>query len=202
MLIKESLAITGSLSKAGKLSCKSYSLPAQECKTGSKLRNVKGSVCSNCYALKGNYKRFPEVKKALYKRLNSLDNPLWVDSMVNNIGDDKFFRWHDSGDLQSVVHLERIIRVCKKTPNTKHWLPTREYQFLKHFKPEDIPSNLVIRLSAHMINSKAPKGWGLTSTVVTKEKEANCLAYQQGGQCLDCTKCWDKRIKNIAYLEH
>ena len=30
--------------------------------------------------------------------------------------------------IQSAWHLKRILEVCKQTPDTKHWLPTREAQ--------------------------------------------------------------------------
>ena len=45
--------IGGSLSKPSKMPGWSIGLPAKECKTGSKLRAVPGSVCYDCYALKG-----------------------------------------------------------------------------------------------------------------------------------------------------
>ena len=60
MKIKQAKEITGSLTRTSKMPGLSYSLPAWECKTGSKLRKIKGSVCASCYALKGhgcaNYK--------------------------------------------------------------------------------------------------------------------------------------------------
>ena len=52
MKIKEAEAITHTLSKPGKMPGFAYSTPAHECKTGTKLRAVAGSVCANCYAYK------------------------------------------------------------------------------------------------------------------------------------------------------
>ena len=66
--VKTALLEVGGLSKPSKMPSYAYSLPAKECKVGSKLRKVKGSVCFGCYALKGNYV-YPNVQKALYKRL-------------------------------------------------------------------------------------------------------------------------------------
>ena len=43
------------LSNTSKMPCKSWGIPASSCKTGAKLRKVKGSVCSGCYAHKGAY---------------------------------------------------------------------------------------------------------------------------------------------------
>ena len=93
--------ITGGLSKPSKMPGYSYNLPATKCITGSKLVKIPGSVCFGCYALKGRY-RFPNVKDAMQRRLDSLTHPLWVQAMATSILDTKieFFRWHDSGDLQ------------------------------------------------------------------------------------------------------
>ena len=90
--------ITGSMTRTQKMPGLSYSLPAWECITGKKLRAVKGSVCAGCYALKGNYTRYPAIKAAQYYRLASLMEPDWVPAMVTQIKRQKFFRWHDAGD--------------------------------------------------------------------------------------------------------
>jgi hypothetical protein len=50
------------LSFPSKMPCASVGLPAiVACRTGAKLAQVPGSVCSGCYAMKGNY-RFSNVK--------------------------------------------------------------------------------------------------------------------------------------------
>ena len=148
MKVKDAKEITGSLTRTSKMPGLSYSLPAWECKTGSKLRKVKGSVCSMCYALKGNYTRYKAIKAAQYVRLKAITDPRWVNSMVTQIKRQKFFRWHDAGDIQSMDHLNKIFEVCKLTPETRHWMPTREAQFLNQIKPEAVPTNLIIRMSS------------------------------------------------------
>jgi hypothetical protein len=55
MKVIDALKITGSLSKPSKMPGWAYGLPAKECKTGGKLAKVPGSVCYDCYALKGCY---------------------------------------------------------------------------------------------------------------------------------------------------
>ena len=55
MKTSEALKIVGGLSKPSKMPGWAYGLPAKECKTGSKLVKVPGSVCHGCYALKGCY---------------------------------------------------------------------------------------------------------------------------------------------------
>ena len=176
-----------------------YGLPAKECKTGSKLREVKNSVCEGCYALKGCYV-FEVVQAAQYRRLKSVKNPGWVSAMVHLINSkkSKFFRWHDSGDVQDLEHLKKIFEVCELTPGVKHWMPTREAWTKDHVA--EAPRNLVIRFSMPMINQKASGSWPNTSTVVTEG--ATCPAPKQGNACGDCRACWDPKVKNIAYGKH
>jgi hypothetical protein len=52
MKVKDLDNITGSLSKPSKMPGWAYGIPAKECQTGAKLREVKGSTCFNCYALR------------------------------------------------------------------------------------------------------------------------------------------------------
>ena len=78
MKIKEANKITGGLTYTSKMPGPSYNTPASRCLTGAKLRTVPGSVCSSCYALKGNYTRYPAIKAAQYYRLQSLRDPQWV----------------------------------------------------------------------------------------------------------------------------
>ena len=199
MKTSKALQIIGGLSNTKKMNCFSYGLPALECKTGSKLRKIPGSTCYNCYALKGCYV-FPDVKKAQYRRLKSLKRSTWVRAMAAAINSKKstLFRWHDSGDVQDEDHLMKIFAVCKLTPATRHWLPTRE-AWVKHFLPI-CPKNLIIRFSMPMIDQRAAGSWANTSTVVTAD--ATCPAPAQDGKCNDCRKCWNKRIKNVSYGKH
>jgi hypothetical protein len=53
-------------------------------------------------------------RAALERRLDSQD-PRWVTAMVALIKDQDWFRWHDSGDIQSLEHLKNIFEVCKLT---------------------------------------------------------------------------------------
>ena len=81
MNTKEALTIVGGLSKPSKMPGWAYGLPAKECKTGSKLVKVKGSVCEGCYALKGCYV-FKVVQDAQYRRLKAIRSPLWAGAMA------------------------------------------------------------------------------------------------------------------------
>ena len=127
--------IGGNLSKVSKLPCYSYNIPAQMCNVGSKLVKVKGSTCSGCYALKGNYKRFPSVFNALENRYNLLmgDRDKWIESMITVLKSDavskqKYFRWHDAGDIQDLNHLIDLVYIAEQVPELIFWIPTREYK--------------------------------------------------------------------------
>jgi len=210
--LKKANEITGGLSKPSKMPCKGYNLPANECITGSKLRNIKNSVCNGCYALKGNYIRFAKtIFPKMYRALDSLNNPLWVNAMsylINNQKgkgiDPNYFRWHDSGDLQSIKHLHNIVLVCNNTPNVKHWLPTREYKIIKDYikKYGSFPNNLIVRLSAHMVGENAPNINGLNTSTVGYNNSFNCPSFKQDNQCLDCRACWNPSIENVNYKLH
>ena len=200
MKVKEAAAITGSMTRTSKMPGLSYSLPAWECKTGSKLRKIKNSVCSMCYALKGNYTRYKAIKAAQYVRLASLTNKLWTAAMVAQIQRQKYFRWHDAGDVQDLDHLNKIFEVCRLTPEIQHWMPTRE-AWTKDYIVE-APDNLVVRFSIPMVDQAAIDSWPNTSTVSTKKIDVTCPAPLQGNQCKDCRACWDKSVSNVCYGEH
>jgi hypothetical protein len=206
--VKQAQNIAGTLSNPSKMPGKGTSTPATRCITGSKLRNVSGSVCEGCYAMKGFY-IMDNVRPALEKRfvgvMESKHNPEpWINAMVHLITRQEYFRWHDSGDLQGAWHLANIAEVAKRTPNVKHWIPTREYRMVKDYLADGgtIPENLVVRISAHMVNAAAPNIAGLpTSTVVTNES-ATCPARFQDNACGDCRRCWDPDVKTVSYHKH
>ena len=199
MKTNEALKIVGGLSKPSKMPGWAYGLPAKECKTGSKLVKVEGSTCHGCYALKGCYV-FKVVQEAQYRRLASVKHELWTAAMalLINSKKSKYFRWHDSGDVQDEAHLLKIFAVCKLTPSVKHWMPTRE-AWVKRFLPLK-PHNLIVRFSAPMVDQEAPSSWPHTSTVVTTGR--TCPAPTQDNECKDCRACWDPTVKNVAYGQH
>ena len=143
---------------------------------------------------------FKVVQDAQYRRLAAIRDPQWVTAMAHLINSKKpdVFRWHDSGDVQDLDHLNKIFSVCKLTPGRRHWMPTREAWIKDHL--DRCPSNLVIRFSAPMVDQAAPASWPNTSTVVTAH--ATCPAPHQDNQCKDCRNCWNSEIKNISYGQH
>jgi len=199
MNTKEAWALVGGLSKPSKMPGWSIGIPAAECKTGAKLRLIPDSVCEGCYALKGCYV-FAVVQKAQYKRLEAIQHPEWVEAMATLINSKKpdVFRWHDSGDVQDLDHLEKIFKVCELTPSKRHWMPTREAWIKDHM--HKAPANLVVRFSSPMVDQGPVKSWPNTSTVSTKSR--TCPAPDNNNECGDCRACWDPLVKNIEYGKH
>jgi hypothetical protein len=226
MTIKEAEEIAGRLGQTSKMPGPSYGLSAKRCITGSKLKQTPGSVCSTCYAENAFYASWAPLAKGHSKRHDSLDHPRWVDAMTTLIkhavnADDPVFRWHDSGDLQSVDHLTRIVQVCWRTSKVRHWLPTREYEIVAEYLRDvapTFPENLCVRLSAHMIDTEPvvpPELLHLpTSTVHTahghpvftareKRGAVECLAVaKRDNICGDCRACWDRRVTSVSYPQH
>lgn len=210
LTLKELSVLIGGLGSPSKMPCYSYSISNKKCITGNKLKLVVGSTCHRCYANRGNY-NWPVMKDCYENRLDKMINdPDWIVNMSTIITrtSNGFFRWFDSGDVQSVQNLKDILQVCANTPETKHWLPTREYGFVNAFIKSGgiIPSNVTLRLSAYKIDAKPPtslaKRLGVLTSTVTKTDVYNCVAPGQGSKCLDCRKCWDKKVKNISYKYH
>ena len=202
----------GGLSNTSKMPGYSYSLPATSCKRGTTLNKRNGTICNKCYARKGRY-MFPNVQGCLDRRLASLrDMTVWTSHMVTVIGatGSPFFRWHDSGDLQSIRHLRAIAIIAQQLPGINFWLPTRERGTVRQYlKKSTCPDNLCIRISADIIDGAIPDIEGLpVSTVHTRAGRYKysgaliCPAPGQGGQCRDCRCCWNTRARHISYLRH
>lgn len=205
--LKSALAYVGGLGSPSKMPCYSYGISASRCNTGGKLQLVEGSVCADCYACKGMY-QFSVVKEAHERRYQSLFLPHWVENMVFIISRKKMthFRWHDSGDLQGMQHLINIVEVANATPDCQHWLPTKELSLVNRYRDTfgDFPDNLVVRVSAPLIDAKPVRGQPFTSTVhLSNEAHGQvCPAPSQGGKCESCRACWDKRVSNVSYHHH
>ena len=204
----------GGLSAPAKMPGLGYSLPASQCQTGAKLAKVKGSTCHGCYAMRGNY-LYPNVQKSLWARLDSL---VYLDAWQAAISElieaalalglEPFWRWHDSGDVQSVEHLRAIVAIANAFPQVSFWLPTREYAHVKNALASGtvFPANLCVRLSAHMVDGKAPDMGLPVSTVhngaFVHPTAHNCPAPTQGNFCGDCRACWQPSVPHVSYAKH
>lgn len=222
MNIKEAEGVVGGLSEPSKMPGHGYSLPAEACQTGSRLKAVKGAVCQACYARKGRYV-FPNVQTALRRRLASLEDPRWMDAMGMLLWRDvgrglTWFRWHDSGDLQSPEHLRRLLALARAVPEMRFWLPTLEVRMVASaLFTEPVPDNMSIRLSTPMIDGQSTplaqdlSAWfdGVTlSKAATRGSQLEpgwfeCPAVKlKTGKCGECRACWDRAVKGVVYYKH
>lgn len=206
----------GGLSQTKKMPCYSWSLSTSVCKTGGRLRKIKGSVCSKCYADKGNY-NWPNVKHAHQERLRTYESDARIFvrvaiTVLNNLVElgEEEFRWFDSGDLLSSDMLRDLIHIAREVPDMMFWLPTKEEGYVREYLSGtvvDIPSNLCIRLSTPMIGSQSSSIVHLKHPQVTRSYvgvEGNgifqCPAPTQGNMCGSCRACWDPK-KFVSYKE-
>lgn len=218
--IKDSMETIGGLSSPSKMPWYSYNLSSGRCITGSILAKLPNTVCSGCYAMKGRY-NFNNVQQAMERRYKTIGRTRWVGDFVKllkrlSIGVPShllYFRWHDSGDLQSVEHLRKIVQIAEQLPNIRFWLPTREggilRDYFKKYGPASyLPWNLCIRVSGVMINTKTPPiQFGLpVSTVHDDDKMGAyatiCESNKRGGKCGDCRACWNNEAKWVSYPKH
>lgn len=205
------LHMVGGLSNPSKMPGFAYGIPAEQCRTGSILRTVKGSACSKCYALKGSYV-WRNTRAAYARRFEAIrGGSLWVAAMsllLERLAakGQTYFRWHDSGDIQDANHLRNICMVHEFVPQVQGWIPTREYRILDDFTGQ-IPNNLTIRVSAHMIGENAPSRFDVSSIIIPKGAAApagvaHCPAPKQGGECGTCRNCWQRSVPVVAYTQH
>lgn len=219
--------IGGSLSRTSKMPCLSWGISTAYCKTGRKLAKVKGTPCATCYVDRPTSRyRLSSVQKSHEKRLRALQHPKWVQAMsfliyleLKNRGI-QYFRWFDSGDLQSVEHLHLIVRVAENVPEVRFWLPTQERKMVKVYRKiyGKEPDNLCIRFSNSKIDSYIDHSeFSPTSSVATKEHflqledhgwQMRCPVYlkkdsdPEKGKCGSCRMCWNSAIKHIFYQLH
>jgi len=185
---------------------------------GSTLAKVEGSACSICYARRGRMVYRPTLD-ANERRLQAYyaedDWPRLMARLIElsvPVGD-PYFRWFSSGDLQSEQMLLDIMEVCRLTPEVYHWLPTQERDMVSNALGEQpCPDNLVIRISAPMINGVPPQG--LSSVVVGPVPQAHweervhhntdtryhCPApTHRDYECGACRACWDSAVETVVY---
>lgn len=241
-LALETTGMKNGLGAASKMPGWTFGIPAKHCQNGGKLFLLgknKGvdTICKNCYARSGNYV-FPMVAAALENRYQALMNALeknihpWIDAMTfliaraclpkfvrggKTLEERKFFRFHDSGDIQSLDHLKAIISIAFKIPGVKFWVPTKEYAIVKKFFEDGghLPENFVLRISTPLINKDAApaikklcaENAGLTYSVVQRNLEFPkeiyvCPSSKQNNSCGSCRACWNPDVKAVSYVFH
>jgi hypothetical protein len=152
---------------------------------------------------------WPQIQACLERRFKAVKRKTFVPAMVFllNYLTPRYFRWYDSGDLDSIETLDKIVEIAVACPDIKFWLPTKEYgivsSYVKRGKP--FPSNLNVRLSSYMVDESGPivlaTRLGLTISEVRKTGYS-CPSSNQGNKCGECRLCWDRGTFNVSYKKH
>jgi hypothetical protein len=188
---------------------RSWSLQALETCPGSiESPGVLVDACKGCYATTGNYV-FANVKAPRAHNKEDWQRMDWTDDMVQELQNDRFFRWFDSGDMYSVALAEKILEVMQRTPWCSHWLPTRMHKFPKFAMViramQALPNVMVRPSSDSIVGEFLP---GLHGSVIVPDSRVNpdmvtlCRAYEHGGRCNGCRACYSKDVPVIAYPAH
>src|SRR5215831_15884993 len=115
------------LTSTSKMPSASWSLPAREACPYAFYGG--GAICQSCYADKGMYTQYPNVKKAQRARFSWVRECLkteagtdtFVRTMVEVItrAGQPYFRVHDSGDLFSPAYTWAWLRIVQSLPGVK-----------------------------------------------------------------------------------
>ena len=196
------------LSKTSKLDgILSWSLQAIDTCQGSRAEDG-GLVpaCQGCYATTGFY-QFAPAKNARAFNREDWQRAEWIQEMVQSLGNSRYFRWFDSGDMYDVNLANKILAVMIHTPWVSHWLPTRMHKFKKYEHVlklmQELP-NVVVRYSSDSVTGETIQGQ-TTSTIFSEQVPTGaleCKAYQHEGKCNGCRACYDKTVPVIAYKAH
>lgn len=216
------------LSETTAMSCYSWSLPAVASCPG-RVANNSNDICYGCYAQIGRY-GLPQIMDTQAARLAWTIESLktkrekeWITTLVmairkvtkNQPRKQRYFRWHDSGDIFSPTYCRMIIEVCKRTPEVRHWLPTRSWRLPWVDVIRELASlpNVIVRPSALTFDDAAPvvDGLGKGSTAITSLDRLpkghrlcpKTTANYQEASCksVGCRRCWESR-QPVAYYVH
>ena len=207
------------LSNTSKLGTKSWSLQAlNKCPASKKPTGGLVDACKGCYATFGQYnysntQAIREFNDWAWRQEN------FVNDFIQALEGISHFRWFDSGDMYDLRLESKILQIMDRTPNTKHWLPTRMYKFEKFHAVlhcMDLLPNACVRLSSdsiigELVEMPSTLNIDTSSTIipidyiyghVKTDKLFKCPSPEQGGKCLSCRACYDKDIATIAYTGH
>lgn len=142
--------MVGSLSESDKTGI-TTGTPTMGCRVG-------GKRCNKCYA-KNTENAMPGYYKNAWNHLRQLGtNPtLHASALAYLLAKNPEYRGNMGGDYQNVSHMAHALSVAAASPNTHHWLHTKEVpdivQYLSQFEkfsPEwhnAIPENVMMRFS-------------------------------------------------------
>ena len=158
-----------------------------------KYAKVKGSVCEKCYAQRMT-KMYKNLAPCLQKNTEILTKSVLPEEELPEINS-VYFRFEAFGDLNNTTQVINYFNICKKNPETKFALWTKNPHLIIPVADQK-PENLQILLSSLFLNNVADAAnypfIDKIFTVYDKETieregiEINCGARN----CFKCHKCY------------
>ena len=201
------ISMSNNNSKTGK-ACLNLAFPLCTCREDAPCK-------ATCYAGKG-CQQMAVVQGAYYRnlRLYYEDPDNFFEQIYCKI---KFsglpkVRWFDSGDIADAEFFERMIDVCKKTPNVSHMAFTKKYEIVNEYidKNGKLPDNLNVLFSAwdKLWEVPNPHGFGI-AYIDFNDKRLNPEfpknAFRCPGRdstCSACGVCFSKKVKAVVFKQH
>ena len=167
-----------------------------------KNAQIEGSICQKCFAAK-QMKMYKNMEKPMVENQRILTSSILdfdILPYINNL----YFRFESFGDLNNEIQVINYFNICKKNPNVKFALWTKNPDFIAkalemgHTKPE----NLNIILSSLFINKERKNIFPFVDKVFTVYDtdfidEFNININCGARNCFSCGLCYEKNDVNI-----
>lgn len=126
----------------------------------------------------------------------------------------KYFRFHTSGELESIEQLKTYCDICKDIPDVIFYIYTKAFEILEQYleKDEEFPNNLVVNLSEWGDNLECVSEYlfGRCNIFIYDDCTRNlngiyhCPAFDKDGHetgvtCAMCRRCMKKRNVTAVY---
>ena len=170
-------------------------------------------LCAGCYAKKGNFKRFNLQAKFAAGTIN----------LPKTLRD--LFRWHVSGDFDTVEYIHFAIEVVRNNPDTRFWAYTRSWnvpELLPHLEILRSIPNMQLFASCDTTMPMPPEDWRVGYIIgddrfrgmpcleqaCSKECPTDCVGNPRKGHvskmpdCETCGYCPIKTRGNVGFYLH
>ena len=155
---------------------------------------------ANCYALKGNFRKYPHVRQAAEWRYKISKSPDFVDSAAEEIRrrNIKLVRLHSSGDFYSEEYARKWFSIAWQLPYTFFRTSTKRTDFVNIICEINSLPNFIVRESVDPSNSKPMMGIRIAAIDSMPEIKKR-LKEKRIYKCInDCEKCgyfcWYNRV--------
>ena len=201
------ISMSNNNSKTGK-ACLNLAFPLATCRPDAPCRH-------ECYAGKG-CQQIAVVQGAYYRNLRLYyDDP---DNFFEQIYYKVKFsglpkvRGFDSGDIADAEFFERMVELCKRTPDVKHMAFTKKYEIVNKYidKHGALPDNFNVMFSAWHKMWEVPNPHNLPIAYIDfNDKSLNPEFPKQifvcpgrESTCSACGVCFNKKVKAVLFHQH